>query len=435
MKLSQCMIVKNEEKNIERALSWGKGIVFEQIVVDTGSTDRTVELARKMGATVYHFNWINDFAAAKNYAIEQASGDWIAFLDADEFFNKETVRKLPQLLDGIDTSETKKKADVIICNLLHLDENYDVVISQGQTKIFRNKPYIRYFGKIHENIKDIRNYKAIAIDLSKELPIYHTGYVWTEESKKRKGNRNLEILYAEYARHPSSAALELYIADSLRVIGDMDKAFEYYCKAVQNKDNSLPLPRLILAHQMRLYEAAARKDISTTTITEMYKEALLFNATWPDFDIAMGFFYYRREYWQEAVLYLEEAIQKMDSLSNFTYSRAFDQWKNICAALTSSYMNMQNWPAIMKYGSLYLKEEKMADNVLIPIMHRLLNIEQTPAEVVIGYLQKIYDFNNVKDLLFLIKCSKLGCFLSLEDILKTYLSIEDRNRVYKEDII
>ena len=74
VRLSQCMIVKNEETNIERALSWGKDIVYEQIVVDTGSTDRTVELARAMGAKVYDFEWIDDFAAAKNYAISKASG-------------------------------------------------------------------------------------------------------------------------------------------------------------------------------------------------------------------------------------------------------------------------------------------------------------------------------------------------------------------------
>ena len=77
------MIVKNEEKNIRRALSWAKDIVFEQIVVDTGSTDRTVEIAKEMGEKVYLFQLIDDFAAAKNYAIEQASGEWIEFLDAD----------------------------------------------------------------------------------------------------------------------------------------------------------------------------------------------------------------------------------------------------------------------------------------------------------------------------------------------------------------
>ena len=95
MRISQCMIVKNEEKNIERALSWGKSLMWEQIVVDTGSTDRTVELAQKLGAQVYHFPWIDDFAAAKNYAIEQAQGEWIAFLDADDvWFPNKLEREL-----------------------------------------------------------------------------------------------------------------------------------------------------------------------------------------------------------------------------------------------------------------------------------------------------------------------------------------------------
>ena len=100
--MSQCMIVKNEEKNIEQALSWGKGIFFEQIVVDTGSTDRTVELAKKMGAIVYFFPWIDDFAAAKNFALEQAKGKWIAFLDADEYFLKRDRKKLKQNMELLD---------------------------------------------------------------------------------------------------------------------------------------------------------------------------------------------------------------------------------------------------------------------------------------------------------------------------------------------
>ena len=71
VKISQCMIVKNEEKNIEHALSWGAGVVSEQIVVDTGSTDRTIDIARRMGAKVYEFPWIDDFSAAKNFAISK----------------------------------------------------------------------------------------------------------------------------------------------------------------------------------------------------------------------------------------------------------------------------------------------------------------------------------------------------------------------------
>ena len=93
IRISQCMIVKNEEKNIEKALTWGKDLMWEQIVVDTGSTDKTVEIAAKLGAKIYHFPWVDDFAAAKNYAIEQALGDWIAFLDADEYMTPDEAGK------------------------------------------------------------------------------------------------------------------------------------------------------------------------------------------------------------------------------------------------------------------------------------------------------------------------------------------------------
>ena len=85
MKLSACVIVKNEEKNLPRWLHCMQELADEIIIVDTGSTDRTVEIAQQAGAQVYTFVWRDDFAAAKNYAIEQATGDWILFLDADDF--------------------------------------------------------------------------------------------------------------------------------------------------------------------------------------------------------------------------------------------------------------------------------------------------------------------------------------------------------------
>ena len=103
IRISQCMIVKNEEKNIERALSWGKEIMWEQIVVDTGSTDRTVEIAETLGARVCTFPWINDFAAAKNFAIEQCSGQWIALLDADEYMAAEDLDKLVNIIEDLDS--------------------------------------------------------------------------------------------------------------------------------------------------------------------------------------------------------------------------------------------------------------------------------------------------------------------------------------------
>ena len=145
IRLSQCMIVKNEEKNIEQALAWGKGVVCEQIVVDTGSTDRTVELAEAMGARVYHFPWIDDFSAAKNFAISKAEGDWIAFLDADEYITEEDAKKLPPLLNKLDRTHYA----VLLTAWIHIDGSGCVFSGGVQTRIFKNMEGLRYKNRIH----------------------------------------------------------------------------------------------------------------------------------------------------------------------------------------------------------------------------------------------------------------------------------------------
>src|SRR5882724_11685213 len=91
--LSVCFIARNEEKNLPRALASVRGIADEVIVADTGSTDRTVEIAKESGAIVCHFPWCDDFSAARNFAISHARGDWILWMDADEELLPESVNE------------------------------------------------------------------------------------------------------------------------------------------------------------------------------------------------------------------------------------------------------------------------------------------------------------------------------------------------------
>ncbi len=85
MKINLVMIVKNEARSLEKCLRLAKPLVDRMIVVDTGSEDETVEIARRMGAEVFFFSWIDDFSAARNYALEQSDGDWNLVLDGDEY--------------------------------------------------------------------------------------------------------------------------------------------------------------------------------------------------------------------------------------------------------------------------------------------------------------------------------------------------------------
>ncbi|MBW4620796.1 MAG: tetratricopeptide repeat protein [Cyanosarcina radialis HA8281-LM2] len=100
MQLSLCSIVKNEEAALPQCLGSVKDIVDETIVLDTGSSDRTVEIAKEFGAKVYHFEWNNDFSAARNESLKYAQGEWILVLDADEVLVPEIVPALKQAIQS-----------------------------------------------------------------------------------------------------------------------------------------------------------------------------------------------------------------------------------------------------------------------------------------------------------------------------------------------
>jgi len=209
VRLSQCMIVKNEEKNIEKALGWAKGLAFEQIVVDTGSTDRTVELAEKLGAKVFHFEWIDDFSAAKNHAINQATGNWIAFLDADEYFSPEDAKKMMAALKRLQGNRDGR-IQAVVSPLVNLDDNNVPISVQEQCRLFRNQPDIRYVGRIHENptiTGEILNLQ--------DFTVMHTGYSKAVSTEKEKNLDRTRMNREELARSPGDPNLMIYLASSL----------------------------------------------------------------------------------------------------------------------------------------------------------------------------------------------------------------------------
>jgi len=222
VRLSQCMIVKNEEKNIEKALSWAKGLAFEQIVVDTGSADRTTEIAERMGAKVFYFEWVDDFSAAKNFAIEQAAGNWIAFLDADEYFSDKDAKKLMLFLKQIQSDPVKReKFPALGCSLVNIDDTGKRTSISSQLRVFRNLPQLRYLRRIHEKL-DVDIDKTLILD---GIEIIHTGYSKSAMKEKKKTERNAELLRIELSKNPNDLNIKAYLADVLRLSEDeKDKA-------------------------------------------------------------------------------------------------------------------------------------------------------------------------------------------------------------------
>jgi len=234
VRLSQAMIVKNEEKNIERALCWAKGYAFEQIVVDTGSTDKTAEIAEKLGAKVYHFEWADDFAAAKNYAMDQATGEWIAILDADEYMTREDAKKMMELLSKIQNDPKQKdECDAITCPFIDLDDNGNAVKVSSHQRIYRNRPYLRFIGRIHEAVKlQKSNYNT------GNFQIFHTGYSKSALKDMEKSQRNITMLRSEQKLDPDNPDIQHYLANAILSLDTDDaraEAEELHFKALESK--------------------------------------------------------------------------------------------------------------------------------------------------------------------------------------------------------
>jgi glycosyltransferase involved in cell wall biosynthesis len=227
MKISACVITKNEEKNITKWLQVMSEVADEIIVVDTGSSDHTVNIAKTFKAKIYNFKWIGDFSAAKNFAIEKCTGDWILFLDADEYFTPNSCKIIRNV---ISKQNKNKKIGSIMCPLVNIDtDDHDRVMDTVlHMRIFRNLPYLRYVGKIHERLIDTKK-KTQAVVIN-ELEIYHTGY--SRSIRRKKAERNIKVILEQVAKEGESRDNIIFLMDAYNSLSQYDKAIEYAQKAI-----------------------------------------------------------------------------------------------------------------------------------------------------------------------------------------------------------
>ncbi|MEC0239565.1 glycosyltransferase [Paenibacillus dokdonensis] len=201
--ITLCMIVKNEEKHLDRCLRSVREWVSEIIIGDTGSTDQTQSIAMKYGARIIELEWNNDFAEARNRVLDMASCSWILVLDADE----EADNWDADVLSGMLTSD-----DRIAGFYIPLISYYDTIseeayITDSVCRLFRNHPSLRFRGAIHENAADS------VLELTQRpipyapLQIKHYGYLQSEIDQKNKHFRNLELILASLQKDPLNVQL------------------------------------------------------------------------------------------------------------------------------------------------------------------------------------------------------------------------------------
>jgi len=225
-RLSVCMIVKNEERFLGQCLASVKDIADELIVIDTGSTDRTVEIAREHGAQVGHFEWCNDFAAARNASISPATGDWILFLDADEELSPAEKQNLPALVNS---------DNVALIRLPLINTHQGQVSKSILPRLFRNIPAIQFQGCVHEGVYTalLKVSKEWQMDISLgDLLILHHGYTAEVISERNKVQRNYELLLKALEERPNEAYFYMQLGLELRRMDRLAESFDAYAKAL-----------------------------------------------------------------------------------------------------------------------------------------------------------------------------------------------------------
>lgn len=198
--ISLCMIVKDEADWIGQCLDSVRGLVSEMIVVDTGSTDKTVDIAREKGAAVHKFTWINDFAAARNLSLSLATGDWILVLDADETLDAGDFEKIRRLINSSDScylmtqrhyTEDPRLSNYVPCSGQHKswEKSYSGYFESSLVRLFPRHPDIKYVGYVHELVEySLKDHPVFKISHS-EILIHHYGH--TPEVLTKKNKRNL----------------------------------------------------------------------------------------------------------------------------------------------------------------------------------------------------------------------------------------------------
>jgi tetratricopeptide (TPR) repeat protein len=302
--LSFCTIVKNESENLGRCLESVKSYVDEIVIVDTGSTDDTIAIAQQYGATIGRFQWCNDFAAARNYALSLVTGDWVLVLDADE----ELVVSDPYFRDRWLTPEAPA---IYGLNRLDLFEIEDIA-SSVHPRLYQRLPGIHYVGRYHEQLYSEAD-TPLNMALLDALEIKHHG---NSDDNILYKNQNRDIPILEQMREEEG--LDLWRLDCLarkyEKVGLVDKAQDCYVEALERlfphllagnpPENFFWIPTLL---DMLGSRALAEEDLETAQL--ICQRGLEWCANFPQLNYLAGELLMHLEFPRGAIAYFQYCLQ------------------------------------------------------------------------------------------------------------------------------
>ncbi|WP_430160687.1 tetratricopeptide repeat-containing glycosyltransferase family 2 protein [Paenibacillus algorifonticola] len=286
--ISLCMIVKNEEKTLARCLSSIAPAVDEIIIVDTGSTDATREIAADFNARVESFTWADDFAAARNYAFSLATKPYIMWLDADDVLEVSELHKLKALKHQLGDTVDSVSMDYH----LSFDEFGNVVNKLRRNRIVKRERSFQWIGAVHEYLEVYGN-------------IVHCDVAVTHKSLGQDSDRNLTMYENRLRRGEIFTPRDLfYYANELKDNGRYDSAIRYYDKFLATgkgwiEDNILACGRLADCY----HELNEPRNMMDSVLRSFY-----YDKPRAEFCCRLGHYFLQRDELQMAVYWYKQAL-------------------------------------------------------------------------------------------------------------------------------
>jgi tetratricopeptide (TPR) repeat protein len=232
LRLSLCMIVKDEEEMLPRCLAAAAPAVDEIVIVDTGSSDRTIEIAREFGATVIEREWTGSFSDARNVSFDAATGDWLMFLDADEVLVEEDVERLRAL-----RGQTWREA-FYLTEISWTGELGDgTAATHTALRVFRARPEYRFSGTLHEQIAETLPLHVPERIRATDIRVEHFGYLGAVRDAKEKSRRNVDLLLKQRDEGQITPFLHFNLGSEYSAIGDPQAALAEFERAWELIEN------------------------------------------------------------------------------------------------------------------------------------------------------------------------------------------------------
>jgi len=307
--ISAAMIVKDEEDMLPQCLRSVIDVVDEIIVVDTGSKDKTVEIAEGFGAKVYHHPWKNDFSEARNHSLNRASKEWILIIDADEELERQDYAK-------IFAYSQQYEADAVCFAIYSTLPGQLGGINMGKhyaPRLFKNRDDIYYEGIVHNLLKTPEN------TVMSDIRLYHYGYNLREDKMWNKYQRSIKLLLKQVEEKPDDPYIRYNTAQMFLSRNYMDEAEEHALKVIEllEPDDKkqqhiylMALYQLTLINQRRGdFDEAEKYAYQALDIKEDYIDPIL----------SLGWIYFYKKEYDKAEEILNRYIENLDILRKKEY--------------------------------------------------------------------------------------------------------------------